>query len=57
MSAPPSSAGAVQERSICEVPSATALRPLGTPGTAGAVVALAVSDASPVPTELIADTR
>ena len=61
MSEPPSSAGAVQERLIAVVPLAVAVRPVGAPGTVGAaassVVALAVVEAAPVPTELIAETR
>ena len=42
------------------VPLAVAERPVGAPGTvvaASSVVALAVREAAPVPTELIAETR
>ena len=58
--APPSSAGSVQSRSIVLVPLAVAVRPVGAPGSVGAassVVALAVLEAAPVPTELMAETR
>ena len=47
-------------RSIVLVPLAVAVRPVGAPGSVGAassVVALAVLEAVPVPTELIAETR
>ena len=57
---PPSSDGAVHERLIAVVPLAVAVRPVGAPGSVGAassVVALAVLEAVPVPTELIAETR
>ena len=58
--ASPSSDGSVQSRSIVLVPLAVAVRPVGAPGSVGAaasVVALAVLEAVPVPTELIAETR
>ena len=54
MEASPLSAGSVQSRSIVLVPLAVAVRPVGAPGT---VVALAVLEAAPVPTELMAETR
>ena len=60
MAEPPLSDGAVQERSIVLVPLAVAERPVGAPGTvvaASSVVALSTLEASPVPTELIAETR
>ena len=53
MAEPPSSDGAVQERSIVLVPLAVAVRPVGAPGT----VRVATLEAAPVPTELIAETR
>ena len=54
---PPSTAGAFQERSIREVPSALADSAVGLPGTVDSVVACATRDDSPVPIRLIADTR
>ena len=59
MAAPPSLAGAVQERLIWVAPLAVAVRPVGAPGTvsAASVVALATLEGAPVPTELMAETR
>ena len=57
MSAPPSSAGALHDRSICDEPTAVAVRSVGAPGGSAGVVALATFDAGPLPAELIADTR
>ena len=59
---PPSSVGAVQSRLIVVVPLAVAERPVGAPGTVVAAspwrrAGLAVLEAVPVPTELIAETR
>ena len=56
MAAPPSLAGAVQERSIRVAPLAVAVRPVGAPGAVG-VVALATLEGLPVPTGLMAETR
>ena len=60
MAEPPSSAGAVHERSIVVVPLAVAVRLVGAPGTvvaASSVVALSVVEAAPVPVALMAETR
>ena len=59
MAEPPSSAGAVHERSIVVVPLAVAVRLVGAPGTvvAAPVVALSVVEAAPVPLALMAETR
>ena len=53
---PPSEAGAAQDRSICVWLTELAFNCLGGPGTSR-VVATALLDGWPVPTELIADTR
>jgi hypothetical protein len=53
---PPLSAGAVQLKSICEEEATVAESPLGGDGATARVVAEAVRDAGPVPTELIAET-
>ena len=55
--APPSSDGGAQDSRIWDSPDATALRLVGARGTPMSVVALATLDGSPVPSELIADTR
>ena len=59
MAAPPSLAGAVQERSIRVAPLAVAVRPVGAPGAVSpvGVVALATLEGAPAPTELMAETR
>ena len=58
MAAPPVIEGAIQERAIRVTPSALAFSPVGAAGTVGGVVvALATSEAGPVPTELMAETR
>ena len=58
MATPPVIEGAIQESSIRVGPSALALSPVGAAGTVGVlVVALATSEAGPVPAELMAETR
>ena len=57
MAEPPVLAGAVQERAIRVVQLAVAVRPVGAPGRVVKVVALATLEASPVPLELMAETR
>ena len=52
---PPLSAGAVQLRAICEE-EADAASPVGGDGATARVVADAVLEGEPVPTELIAET-
>ena len=56
---PPLFAGATQDKLICDVEMLVAVRPVGDPGAVAValVVAEAVLDGEPVPTELIADTR
>ena len=56
---PPLFAGATQDKLICDVEMLVAVRLVGDPGTVDValVVADAVFDGEPVPTELIADTR
>ena len=49
--------GAVQLRPICEEDAAVAVSPVGDDGATATVVADAVVEGEPVPTELIADTR
>ena len=49
--------GAVQLRLICEEDAAVAVSPVGADGTTATVVADAVVEGEPVPTEFIADTR
>ena len=49
--------GAVQLRLICEEDDAVAVSPVGDDGATATVVADAVVEGEPVPTELIADTR
>ncbi len=49
--------GAVQLRLICEEDAAVAVSPVGDDGATATVVADAVVEGEPVPTELIADTR
>ena len=57
MRAPPSLVGTRQERTICEVPPASALRLLGTPASVASVVARATFENAPIPAMLIAATR
>ena len=57
MREPPSVVGSRQESSIREVPSASASRLRGAPGTVASVVARAVFENGPVPAVLIAATR
>ncbi len=57
---PPLLDGAVQDRLICDVDAAVAVRLVGDPGAVIVVpdvVADAVFDGEPVPTEFIAETR
>ena len=56
MAEPPLSAGAVHVRPICEEDAAVAARPVGDEGATARVVADAVIDREPVPTELMAET-
>ena len=49
--------GAVQLRPICEEDAAVAVSPVGDDGATATVVADAVVEGEPVPTELIADRR
>ncbi len=56
MAEPPLSEGAVQLRLICEEEATVAVRALGDDGATARVVADAVLDGEPVPTELIAET-
>ena len=56
MAEPPLSAGAVQLRLICEEEEADAASPVGGDGATARVVADAVVEGEPVPTELIAET-
>ena len=53
---PPLSAGAVQLRPICEEDDAVAVTPVGDDGATAKVVAEAVAEGDPVPTELMAET-
>ena len=57
MMAEPPLFGAVQLRLICEEDAAVAVSPVGGDGTTATVVADAVVEGEPVPTELIVDTR
>ena len=56
MAEPPLSAGAVQLKLICEEDTAVAVSPVGEDGATAGVVAEAVLDGEPVPTELMAET-
>jgi len=56
MAEPPLSLGAVQLRLIWEEDTVVAVSPLGGDGATARVVAEAVLDGNPVPTELIAET-
>ena len=56
MAEPPLSEGAVQLRLICEEEATVAVRAHGDDGATARVVADAVLDGEPVPTELIAET-
>ena len=56
MGEPPLSVGAVQLRPICEEEAAVAASPVGDDGATARVVAEAVVEGEPVPTELIAET-
>ena len=56
MGEPPLSAGAVQLRVICEEDAAVAASPVGGDGATARVVADAVLEGEPVPTELMAET-
>ena len=49
--------GAVQLRLICEEDAVVAVSPVGDDGATATVVADAVVEEEPVPTEFIADTR
>ena len=53
---PPLSAGTLQLRLICEEETAVAASPVGEDGATARVVADALFEAEPVPTELIAET-
>ena len=53
---PPLSAGEVQLKLICEEDTAVAVSPVGGDGATAGVVAEAVLDGEPVPTELMAET-
>ena len=53
---PPLSAGAVQLRLTCEEDTAVAASPVGEDGATARVVADALFEAEPVPTELMAET-
>ena len=57
MAEPPSFPGALHETTIFEVPSAIAATPVGGSGAVRCVVASSLSEASDVPTALIAETR
>ena len=56
MAEPPLSAGTLQLRLICEEETAVAASPVGEDGATARVVADALFEAEPVPTELIAET-
>ena len=57
MAEPPLSAGAVLLRLICEEEeAAVAVSPVGDDGATARVVADAVAEGEPVPTELVAET-
>ena len=56
MAEPPLSAGTLQPRLICEEETAVAASPVGVDGATARVVADALFEAEPVPTELIAET-
>src|SRR2546427_281891 len=56
MAAPPLSAGGVQLRPICMEDAAVAVSPVGGDGATAKVVADAVLEGEPVPTELMAET-
>ena len=56
MAEPPLSVGAVQLRLICEEEATVAVRALGDDGATARVVADAVLEGEPVPTEFIAET-
>jgi len=56
MAEPPLSVGAVQLKLICEEEATVAVSALGDDGATARVVADAVLDGKPVPTELIAET-
>ena len=56
MTEPPLSVGAVQVRPICEEDAAVAVSPVGDDGATARVVAEAVAEGEPVPTELMAET-
>ena len=56
MAEPPLSVGAVQLKLICEEDTAVAVSPVGGDGATASVVADAVLEGEPVPTELMADT-
>ena len=56
MAEPPLSAGTLQLRLICEEETAVAASPVGVDGATARVVADALFEAEPVPTELIAET-
>ena len=53
---PPLSVGAVQLRLTCEEETAVAASPVGEDGATARVVAEALFEAEPVPTELMAET-
>ena len=57
MAEPPLSVGAVQLRPICDGEAAVAASPAGGDGATERVVAGAVVEGEPVPTELIVDIR
>ena len=56
MAEPPFSVGAVQLKLICEEDTAVATGPVGGDGATARVVAEAVLEGEPVPTELMAET-
>ena len=56
MGEPPLSAGGAQLRLICEEETAVAASPVGGDGATARVVADAVLEGEPVPTELMAET-
>ena len=56
MAEPPLSAGGAQLKLICEEDTAVAVSPVGGDGATASVVADAVLEGEPVPTELMAET-
>ena len=56
MAEPPLSVGGAQLKLICEEDTAVAVSPVGEDGATASVVADAVPEGEPVPTELMAET-